>query len=279
MWADYHLHSEFSDDSNTPMEAQIERAIDLGIDELCFTDHVDYGIKEDWDSDKPLIIRNGNITANVNYPEYLAKLLRMQRTYVGRITIKKGFEFGVQQHTIPFYNKLYEKYKDDIDFTLLAIHEVEDKEFWDQAFQAGRTQEEYNMRYYEEMIEVMKNFDHYCVLAHVDLIARYDEAGLYPFEKIKPTIEEIFDYVISHDKGIEINTSSWRYGLTDTTPSRDILKLYKAMGGRILTMGSDAHRPEYLGHHFKDARDILRDELGFKEFCTFEKFQPIFHKL
>ena len=42
MLADYHLHSEFSDDSHTPMEAQIERGIELGLDEMCFTDHVDY---------------------------------------------------------------------------------------------------------------------------------------------------------------------------------------------------------------------------------------------
>ena len=48
MLYDYHLHSEFSDDSRAPMEAQIERGIALGLDEMCFTDHVDYGIKKDW---------------------------------------------------------------------------------------------------------------------------------------------------------------------------------------------------------------------------------------
>lgn len=48
MYTDFHIHSEFSDDSNTPMEEQIKRAISLGIREICFTDHVDYGIKKDW---------------------------------------------------------------------------------------------------------------------------------------------------------------------------------------------------------------------------------------
>ena len=41
MLADYHLHCEFSDDSVTPMERQIARAEELGLDEICFTDHVD----------------------------------------------------------------------------------------------------------------------------------------------------------------------------------------------------------------------------------------------
>ena len=52
MLADYHVHSEFSDDSKTPMEMQIEKAIELGLDEICFTDNVDYGIKDDWSVDK-----------------------------------------------------------------------------------------------------------------------------------------------------------------------------------------------------------------------------------
>ena len=48
MLADYHVHTEFSDDSREPMEEQVKKAISLGLTELCFTDHVDYGIKKDW---------------------------------------------------------------------------------------------------------------------------------------------------------------------------------------------------------------------------------------
>ena len=46
MFCDYHVHSEFSDDSRESMEKQIGQAIALGLDEICFTDHVDYGIKK-----------------------------------------------------------------------------------------------------------------------------------------------------------------------------------------------------------------------------------------
>ena len=55
MYADYHLHCEYSDDSNEPMENQIQKAITLGLDEMCFTDHVDYGIKRDWDDPEGII--------------------------------------------------------------------------------------------------------------------------------------------------------------------------------------------------------------------------------
>ena len=135
MLYDYHLHSEFSDDSRAPMEAQIERGIALGLAEMCFTDHVDYGIKKDW------------TLTNVHYPEYFSKLYRMKRTYGDKIAIKNGLEFGIQTHTIPQYEKLLQDYGDQLDFVLCSIHQVEDKEFWTGDFMKGRTQDEYNARY------------------------------------------------------------------------------------------------------------------------------------
>ena len=48
MFADYHVHTQFSDDSVYPMEQVIKDAAAMGMEEICFTDHVDYGIKEDW---------------------------------------------------------------------------------------------------------------------------------------------------------------------------------------------------------------------------------------
>lgn len=59
MFADYHVHTEFSDDSVYPMEDVVKDAIKMGMDEICFTDHVDYGIKDDWDSGKTIRYRNG----------------------------------------------------------------------------------------------------------------------------------------------------------------------------------------------------------------------------
>ena len=87
--------------------------------------------------------------------------------------------------TIPKYEELFDKYADKLDFVLLSIHQVENKEFWTQEFQQGRSQREYNERYYQEMYEVMKNFKHYSVLAHLNLISRYDKQGKYPFAAVR----------------------------------------------------------------------------------------------
>ena len=200
----------------------------------------------------------------------------MKETWGDKIRIRTGMEFGVQRHTIPEFEKLFHRYS--FDFIILSIHQVEDKEFWTQDFQRGKTQEEYNLGYYEELLTVVEKYKNYSVLGHMDLIARYDEAGIYPFEKIKPMAEKILKIVIAEGKGIEINTSSHRYGLQDTMTSADILKLYRDLGGKILTIGSDSHRPEQLGAYIEETKELLKD-IGFQYFCTYENMKPAFHRL
>ena len=289
MYADYHLHSEFSDDSRESMENQIARAIELGLDEMCFTDHVDYGIKKDWNDPGGIQWRGGDglsssaedkaPLANVNYPEYFAKLLRMRATYGSRISIRSGLEFGIQSITVEQYEKLFAQYRNELDFVLFSMHQVNNQEFWNQQFQEGKTQQEYNELYYREILKTMKLFQNYSVLAHLDLLVRYDKAGIYPFEKVQDIIAEILKQAITDGKGIEVNTSSWHYGLSDTQPSRKILKLYKDLGGKIITVGSDAHSTKYLADHIKDAYAILKDEIGFTEITTFDHMKPVFHTL
>lgn len=276
MFADYHVHTEFSDDSIYPMEQVVKDAIAMKMDKICFTDHVDYGIKEDWDCGHPIQYRGTEPLANVDYPVYAARIKELQALYKKQIDIKMGMEFGIQTHTIPQYETLFQKYP--FDFIILSIHQVEDKEFWTQDFQKGKSQEEYNRRYYEEMLHVVKQYQNYSVLGHMDLITRYDKNGIYPFEKMEAIISEILEIVIKNGKGIELNTSYHRYGLKDATPSINILKRYRELGGEIITIGSDSHGPGQLGAYMEEAKKLLKN-LGFSYFCSYDKMQPVYHDL
>ena len=282
MLADYHVHTEFSDDSSYPLEEVCRHAIELGLDEICITDHVDYGVKPDVEE-----YRAGSGTArfedgipvlNVDYERYFPAIDRAREQFAGRLAVKTGMEFGVQTHTEPQFNALFERYVGRWDFIILSIHQVGDKEFWNGAFQEGRTQDECNMAYYREMLDVVQSFSSYSVLGHLDLIKRYDPVGIWPFEKSRDIVAAILERVIADGKGIELNTSSFRYGLPDLQPCTEILRLYRDLGGRILTIGSDSHRPEHLGAHISEVRDRLR-ALGYTEFCTFDKMEPVFHAL
>lgn len=276
MYIDYHVHTNYSDDSVYLMEDCVLDAIEKGIEEIAITDHVDYGVKVDWDEGKEIVYRNNEPIANVNYPQWEKEFILLKEKYKDQITIKMGMEFGMQMHTIDKFQKLFQRYP--FDFIILSVHQVEDKEFWTQDFQKGKTQQEYNERYYQEMLDLVQSYKDYSVLGHMDLIVRYDKQGSYLFAKIKPMIEKILKVIIADGKGLEINTSYHRYGLSDMTPSRDILKLYKELGGQIITIGSDSHKKEHLGAYIEEAKEELK-KMGFEYFCTFEKMKPIYHKL
>jgi len=112
----------------------------------------------------------------------------------------------------------------------------------------------------------------------VSAIFKREISSLYPFEKIKPILTEILEIVIADGKGIELNTSGYRDGLRDSSPSVDILKLYHQLGGSIITIGSDSHKKEHLGMYIREAKKALKN-LGYQEFCTFYQMQPVFYLL
>ena len=285
MLADYHIHCKYSDDSEEDLEKIIETAINKEISEICFTDHVDYGIKPDKDvfekmdenAKKDWIKKIGRIDLNVDYPNYFKEIEELREKYKDKITIRQGLEFGMQVHTIKDFQKLFDKYKEKFDFVILSCHQVNDKEFWTNEFQKGKSIDEYNAEYYEEIYRVMSRYSDYSILGHLDHIQRYNET-IYPFEKSREIIVKILKKVIEDNKGIEVNTSSFRYGLKELTPERDILKLYHELGGKIITIGSDAHKAENVGEHIPYIQEELR-KIGFIDICTFDKMKPIFHKL
>ena len=83
-------------------------------------------------------------------------------------------------------------------------------------------------------------------------------------------MEEIFRTIIPQGVGIECNTNRGNEPL----PGEEILRLYRSLGGEIITLGSDAHRPEDIGAGHKEAQRMLR-ELGFTRFFYFRARKPV----
>ena len=221
MLADYHVHTGFSDDSVYPLEQVARDALRRNLDEVCFTEHVDYGVKPEWDQPTGARFEDGHPVTNCAYDAYLAELDRVRDELGDRICLRAGLELGVQRHTLGENRALLERLTGRLDFVILSIHQVGDLEFWNGDYQRGRTQEQIHTAYYEEMLVVAEAFDGYSVLGHLDLIRRYDPFGDYPFEQVRDVVAEILRHVIADGKGIEVNTSGIRYGLGTSAQPRD----------------------------------------------------------
>ncbi|RKQ16914.1 histidinol-phosphatase HisJ family protein [Oceanobacillus bengalensis] len=259
---DYHIHSDFSADCETKMETTIEKAIEIGLEEICFTEHIDYEYPDkDW-------IFEFDLNA------YTKKVKEMQEKYKGNIRIKKGVEIGVQSYLLERYETLVNR--ETFDFIICSMHSTEKKDLHSGAFFRGKSAKEAYQTYYEELLDCVKRFKGFHVLGHIDLVKRYlKEDSNHHFHDI---IREIFNEIIPAGKGIELNTSGYRYGLEKGMPSPDILRLYKECGGEVLTLGSDSHVETTLAYRFKESLELLRS-IGFKYVTTFDKGNAVFHSI
>lgn len=262
---DYHVHSNFSADCSIEMGTMIKSAIQSGLRELCFTDHNDQDYKD------------SSIDFDLDVKNYVNKLGYLKDKYKNHIHIKKGIELGIQPHIITYYEKLIRN--NEWDFVIMSLHTCGKKDINNGDFFLGKSPKESYRQYYEELYYSAKEFNNFNVIGHLDLLKRYSN-HVPPQDTILflDIIEELFKNLIYRGKGIEVNTSGLRSSLKDILPSLDILKLYKSLGGEIITTGSDSHFPEHLGYNFPDVLAKLKN-IGFKYITSFENQKPNFIKI
>ena len=94
------------------------------------------------------------------------------------------------------------------------------------------------------------------------------------FDPYEDEIRQILKILIQKGCGMELNTNLG----DDPVPGAKWLRIYRELGGEIITLGSDTHRPESIGKGIREGQELLR-ECGFKWFCTFAHQQPVWHML
>jgi histidinol-phosphatase (PHP family) len=262
---DYHTHSAFSEDCSTPMNEMLESACKLGIREIAVTDHFDPDYAD------------VNFPFELDFAGYHKSLQQIQEKYGNRIKIVKGIEIGIQHGKT--LDKCIKAARDfNYDFIIGSFHCAEGHELYGGSFFRGRSVERSYLAFYNYMYDNLLKYKDYDVLGHFNVIDRYTER-IPSASGYMDIVEEILKLIIADGKGLEINTSSFRYGMGDrTTPANEILSLYGNLGGEIITIGSDAHRPRDLGHMFDHAVEMIRNA-GIKYLTTFEQRKPKFISL
>ncbi|NLO10229.1 MAG: histidinol-phosphatase HisJ family protein [Clostridiales bacterium] len=268
--ADFHVHSEFSSDGKSTMEEMINQGIKLGLETICFTDHMDY--------DYPSIYK---YSFQLEIDDYLEKLKIMKDKYKSKIEILTGIELGIQPHVIDRMNELVSKYS--FDFIIGSVHVVDQIDPYYPEYWENRSEEEGILRCFKAIKEGCESFQGFNVCGHIDYIIRYTpstkvEYNEYSYPYYADVIDEILETLIKHGKGIELNTSGYKYGLGHPHPKTEILKRYKELGGEIITIGSDAHLPEHLCFDFERAANLLKS-IGYDYYTTFKEGKPIMKKI
>lgn len=268
---DYHMHSSFSTDSDAPADKMVRKALDLGLNGICFTDHMDL--------DYPPFYFPEDPSAFVADPAEVYREILHLRDVFGDADrdfhIGFGLEFGMQHHLSERFTRLADEWP--LDLIIASQHLVGGldpyyPEVWD-----GKSHEELIRAYYEEMLSNLKAMTQWDTLAHIDYIIRYiPERGSLvfdSFEAFPELIDEILLYVIRSERCLEVNTAGYKYGLGQPNPAPSILRRYRELGGNKITIGSDAHAPEHIAIGFDTVRDLLLS-MGYKHYTVFHGRVP-----
>lgn len=268
--SDFHLHSYFSGDCTIPMEEMTDAAIRRGLHSMCFTEHNDFDFPKTADMpENPFLL---------NVDSYLYELTMLRQKYDGRIKMLFGIEIGLQPCCQEKNALLAGSW--DFDFIIGSSHLCNGADPYYPAFFEGKDPKECCLSYFRETLDNIRSFSDFDVYGHLDYIARYLPENAAPYKSMdyKNILEEILKALIAKGKGIECNTSGLRKSLGAVNPAPEIIRLYKELGGEIITVGSDAHAPSDIAAGFDAAAQILTD-CGFSYYATFEKRRPAFHKI
>ena len=270
MIADMHTHSEHSHDCSGKMERMCLSQIEKGVSFFAVTDHIDIYSHKDYDIFTPIV-------------KAREEVLLLNEKYGDKITVLSGMEIGegfyypevakkaemLCPHDVIIGSVHCIKYKSP----LIAYSKVDFSLFTEDELY------EYLGIYCDDVISMLKIQD-FDILAHITCPIRYI-TGKYKREIDLSFFDEKIDEILrlTIEKGIsmEVNTSSFD-ALSDFMPTREIIKKYYDFGGRMVTLGSDAHIAENAACHFEEAIAFLK-ETGFTKLYYYVKRKPIAYEI
>lgn len=307
--ADYHTHTAFSDDSDAAPETMAARAVATGLKTLCITDHMDYLYPKRYAPETFVFDPDAYFAKLLPLRDAYRGRLEI------RIGVELGLrnEPGIRTACADYYKELAGKYP--FDFLIGSTHILEEMDPYYPEYWETHRAEEGMQAYFKAILDNIDSYDMFQVYGHLDYLVRYlpqgahgqmsgqgDNAGMgnathetgdaashdpvssgsgtmsgrnYRAADYIDLLEPILKKLIHSGRGIELNTAGYKYGLPFAHPHMEVLKLYKQLGGEILTIGSDAHAPEHIAYDFARAGALLT-ELGFRYYTLYRGRQPVF---
>lgn len=238
MIVDSHIHTEVSSDSRLKLSDAHRRAEELGIG-ITLTEHIDLGYPTE-----------GMFTFDPK--DYFARYgdMRSER-------VRLGVEIGMQTeytdanraiaHSAPF------------DYVLGSIHMVDGIDLYNEEYYHGKPKQMTYGRYFESMIDCLRSDTYIDALAHIDYIcryARYDDTEI-EYRAFADYIDEVLHLVIEREIALELNTRRLYTAPQAAYMLDTIYRRYYDLGGRLVTIGSDAHKTDAIGWAVSDAMSLI----------------------
>lgn len=264
---DLHTHSNNSFDAKNSVDEMCQSAIDKGLFAIAVTDHceaqfIPYGENCEFGSfDKRI-------------PKSVKDTCEAKEKYKDKLKVLCGIELAQPIHDMACTQKALAY--GDFDFTLASVHNLRGEEdFYYFDFTKRDIDKVLNL-YFEELAETA-DFEHFDSLAHLTYPLRYIKttAGFVPdLAPYQDKIDEVYKILIRNNKALEINVSGLFKELKTTLPDELQIKRFKELGGKYITIGTDAHETAFVGRGIEQGIAIAK-RCGFDSYTIYEKHKPI----
>lgn len=276
---DCHMHTNYSSDSQEPMEEQIKGSIDAGLKGICITDHMDLYYPD---------IEDMNMTFMYDIDSNYKDIDLFRDRYSGKLEILKGIELGLRnepdlaEKTAKEYNSLIDR--SDIDFIIGSTHCLEYCDPYLPKYWEHHTPVDGLRKYFLAVLDNIRNNTCFDSLGHLDYLVRYvpvcesgEKAWAGPADyhvgDYGDIIDEILRSIIDRGIALEVNSAGLKYGIGFAHPKTEILRRYRELKGELITIGSDSHRQCHVAYDFPVVEEMLKS-LGFDYYAVYRKRKP-----
>jgi histidinol-phosphatase (PHP family) len=249
---DCHVHSRFSGDAHAGISDMCARAAELGLTEIVFTEHIDLDPHDEW------------ANTAFDYKVWTEEIAAARESFAGRLLIRAGAEVDYQRRCRPTIERFLEDHR--FDYVIGSVHYANGVILEDhKRYFPGKNARDAYAPYFEAAVSAAETglFD---ALGHMDLCKRYGVLYYGPFavDEFRSEVEEVLRAVIRQGMALEINTSGLRQAPKEAYPGVDALRLYKELGGTVVSIGSDSHKLEHLGMGLEEAMAMV-EEVGLTQ--------------
>ncbi len=261
--ADCHNHTGCSPDSDADLGQILAQAARMGLSMVCTTDHLD------------LVSRDGVLWPDWDWAPLLAQHHYWQEHGPKDVELRLGGEVNVPHQFEPRVRNLLGQAP--LDLVVGSAHNMSERnnrqDFILWHYKDEATCHKALDDYFDELLAISQ-LDFIDILAHIPYTLRYmnDRDGNHvTLDRYRDRLEVILTNLIHRGAGIEVNTNRGK----TLEVYRPILEQYRALGGEIVTLGSDSHLPEDIGKGIEGAALFLK-ELGFRYYTVYRRRRPEF---
>ena len=263
---DSHVHTCHSPDSQQPFWEICETALAKGLRGIAITDHAEMWLLGDY-----------NVYESIGAS--IADAKAADARYGDKLRVFCGVELAEMQDDPETANRVLSM--TNYDVVIGSVHSVfyEEWQTFYSAIDFGKTSEEklkgFMEAYFKKLLHLAQTAD-FDVLAHLTCPLRYINGKYHRNLSIQPhqeLIQETLRTILRREKALEVNTSGLQSFYGDLLPGREILAQYYAMGGRLITLGGDAHTADRLANGFEETASVLK-EIGFQGYFYYDQRKP-----